>query len=292
MENYISADELMQMAKVLHELQEQLLNYQTALQKIDGTAQTTQQAAQAVAELTKIIGELHKSQLALAQSYEETRQALASTQLKAEQTRKDFEAITQAFLEDLNERNQQREREFDHRVGKTLLSQGGAVKREVRRLKYFALANMLAVLALFAALFIFDRKPTTDKQNTQLVAKVDSLSLAVRAPHTAQAEESPKAVKVAPTIQILNGCGVPKVAELFQTALQNANLKVERTTNADHFNYTRTVIFAHSGAAAPAKIIAARLGVDSTRVLLDRQKFQEYDISLVIGKDYKKLSYR
>ena len=94
-------------------------------------------------------------------------------------------------------------------------------------------------------------------------------------------------------VEILNGCGVNGVAKIFQSILRENGIDVVNTENyivkgKVFWNVDQTFIIDQIGVAEQAKSIAKVLGIPLTNVESRENPAAIYDISLVIGKDYKK----
>lgn len=90
-------------------------------------------------------------------------------------------------------------------------------------------------------------------------------------------------------VRILNGNGVSGVAYQLREYLLNNGFDVSETTNADHFNYEKTVIYLHSNDYSMAKKVADKLDMANNPVLDDRAPDYPCDITIIMGKDYKQL---
>tara|TARA_B100000029_G_C17181194_1_gene817037 strand:- start:174 stop:710 length:537 start_codon:yes stop_codon:yes gene_type:complete len=94
-------------------------------------------------------------------------------------------------------------------------------------------------------------------------------------------------------VEIWNGCGVPKLANMYKDFLRSEGLDVLDSRNADHFNYEKTQILQHRGEIARAVELADIMKIDSDKITQKTDGFLYYDLTLIIGKDYSQLdSYR
>ncbi|MFO7841208.1 MAG: LytR C-terminal domain-containing protein [Fidelibacterota bacterium] len=89
--------------------------------------------------------------------------------------------------------------------------------------------------------------------------------------------------------RILNGCGVSGVAYKLREYLLTQGLDINETTNADHFNYEKTIVYLHKNDFKIAKIISEKLQMPNNPILDDRKPDYPCDVTILIGKDYKKL---
>lgn len=90
-------------------------------------------------------------------------------------------------------------------------------------------------------------------------------------------------------VRILNGNGTSGVAYKLREYLINQGYDVSETTNADHFNYENSIIYLHTRDYSMSNKLARTLGIDNNPVLDDRAPDYPCNITLVMGKDYKKL---
>jgi hypothetical protein len=94
-------------------------------------------------------------------------------------------------------------------------------------------------------------------------------------------------------IEVLNGCGVNGVAKIFQSKLRENGFDVVNTENyvvkgKVFWNVDQTFVIDQIGVAEQAKSIAKALGIPVTLVESRENPAAIYDISVVVGKDYKK----
>tara|TARA_B100000029_G_C17595434_1_gene963944 strand:+ start:165 stop:641 length:477 start_codon:yes stop_codon:yes gene_type:complete len=89
-------------------------------------------------------------------------------------------------------------------------------------------------------------------------------------------------------IEVLNGCGVKGVADLYTNFLRENGYDVINYQNAQHFDYKNTTILVHKNNLNDNKLNDL-IKVDPLNVknLFDEKIF--FDLTLIIGKDYKNL---
>ncbi|RKY53857.1 MAG: hypothetical protein DRP93_05925 [Candidatus Neomarinimicrobiota bacterium] len=90
-------------------------------------------------------------------------------------------------------------------------------------------------------------------------------------------------------VRILNGNGVSGVAYKLREYLLNQGFDVSETTNADHFNYEKTIVYLHTSNYSISNKVSEKLGIDNNPVLDDRAPDYPCDVTIVMGKDYKQL---
>jgi len=87
-------------------------------------------------------------------------------------------------------------------------------------------------------------------------------------------------------IEILNGCGESGIANLYANFLRQQGFDVIDSKNADNFDYLNTNILVHKEEMMPiAKDLAKILEIKKIQL----NKGGMWDLSLIIGKDYKNL---
>ncbi len=92
-------------------------------------------------------------------------------------------------------------------------------------------------------------------------------------------------------VEILNGCGVAKLASRFAEVLRAKGYDVRDTRNADHLNYSKSLIYDRTRLQGQALRLAQLLSIPADRVL-DRPNPQlvDIDLTLILGKDYANLT--
>lgn len=90
-------------------------------------------------------------------------------------------------------------------------------------------------------------------------------------------------------VRILNGNGTRGVAYKLREYLLTEGFDVIETTNADHFNYEKTIIYLHSSNYSLSTKISRSLGIENNPVMDDRAPNYPCDITILMGKDYNEL---
>ena len=90
-------------------------------------------------------------------------------------------------------------------------------------------------------------------------------------------------------IQVLNGCGDKGIADLYASYLRDNSYDVIDYKNADHFDYNASQIIVHNNNLL-VENIADLLFIPSNNIdyVFDENIF--YDLTLIVGKDYKNLN--
>ena len=91
-------------------------------------------------------------------------------------------------------------------------------------------------------------------------------------------------------IDVLNGCGVTGIAGKSQKWLKRNGFRIRLAENADRHDYSKSIIQDRSGNIKAAKELAEALGIESSQIIpLTGTPSPYVDLTLVIGKDYKRL---
>lgn len=96
-------------------------------------------------------------------------------------------------------------------------------------------------------------------------------------------------------VEILNGCGVNGVAKSFQIYLRAQGFDVVNTENYTENNKLRwdiekSFLIDHTDNLEQARAVARSLNIPEDRVVTKNTPNPIYDVSVVIGKDYRQLN--
>ncbi len=89
--------------------------------------------------------------------------------------------------------------------------------------------------------------------------------------------------------EVLNGCGVSGLADIFKDYLRAKKIDVVSTGNYQNFDVLNTFIIDRIGDRKKALYVAELLGVKPENVITRINRDYFLDMSIVIGKDYLKL---
>jgi len=92
-------------------------------------------------------------------------------------------------------------------------------------------------------------------------------------------------------LEVLNGCGVNGVAEKFTDYLRSGNFDVVNIGNYRSFDVDHSLLIDRIGNSEKTLEIASALGIKKNNIIQQINKEYFLDVTLVIGKDYKKLNY-
>lgn len=91
-------------------------------------------------------------------------------------------------------------------------------------------------------------------------------------------------------VEVLNGCGVTRLARRFADYLRKLNFDVVNIGNYKSYDVDKTIVIdRRSMEMRYALKVAQALGVQDNCVLAILNKDLYLDVSVIIGKDYKKL---
>lgn len=90
-------------------------------------------------------------------------------------------------------------------------------------------------------------------------------------------------------LEVLNGCGAGGVADLFTSYLRDRKFDVVNVSNYISFDIDRTMVIDRTGNMANAQKVAEMLGVEKENVFQQINNDYFLDVSVIIGRDYKRL---
>lgn len=161
-------------------------------------------------------------------------------------------------------------------------------KRSGKRIFTF----ILVVIALSTVSYYFYNLnlPNNDKQIPE--SESETINTATDDAEVEE-EEPPSPLVHTIQIEILNGCGVNGIAKIFQSKLRENGFDVVNTENyvvkgKVFWDVDQTFVIDQIGVAEQAKSIAKVLGIPLNLVESRENPTAIYDISVVVGKDYKK----
>lgn len=91
------------------------------------------------------------------------------------------------------------------------------------------------------------------------------------------------------SVEILNGAGVPLIAQRTAKVLKDKKIKVPWVGNAGHFNYPNTVIVDWKGLTKEVMQLANSLGVDPKHIVTYYKPNKKLDVTLVLGHDWPQI---
>jgi len=91
-------------------------------------------------------------------------------------------------------------------------------------------------------------------------------------------------------IEVLNGCGVPRIADRFTAYLRNRGYDVVRSGNYEAFGVAKTLVIDRKGDISNAVRIAKALGLSKERALQEPNDAFTVDATVIVGQDFRQLS--
>ena len=91
-------------------------------------------------------------------------------------------------------------------------------------------------------------------------------------------------------VEVLNGCGIPDIAGKFTDYLRAHGYDVVRFTNAQRYDYPRTLVVSRGTDFSRASLVAGTLGVESSAVENMPEPSLQLDVTVVLGQDYATLT--
>jgi hypothetical protein len=85
-------------------------------------------------------------------------------------------------------------------------------------------------------------------------------------------------------VEVLNGCGVPGVAERVASRLREGRFLVERTGNAAEFGHTEDLVVARTGDRTASEEVASFLSIDTR--LVQRNETADVDVTVIVGRPH------
>lgn len=102
-------------------------------------------------------------------------------------------------------------------------------------------------------------------------------------------EQDPKLIGKVIQLEVLNGCGVPGLANDVTSTLRKNGFDVVETGNFKNFDMQNTVVIARTFNKQNAQRVADALGVKNENVFIEASEDFYLDATVVIGSDYKSL---
>lgn len=90
-------------------------------------------------------------------------------------------------------------------------------------------------------------------------------------------------------VEVLNGCGVSGVADMFTDYLRGKNFDVVNVDNYITFDINESMVIDRIGNMANARKVAEALNVNKKNVIQQLNDDYFLDVTIIIGKDYYKL---
>ncbi len=89
---------------------------------------------------------------------------------------------------------------------------------------------------------------------------------------------------------VFNGCGMDGVARKAVTYLTDVDTNIEMVNgigeNAEHFNFTSSIVVNRKGKRGMAQRVAVVLGIQDIILQRTTDPYLKEDVAVIIGKDY------
>ncbi len=89
-------------------------------------------------------------------------------------------------------------------------------------------------------------------------------------------------------VEVLNGCGMERVADRVASLLRRGGFRVENVGNADHFHYHQDIVVARTVSRERAETLGRWL--DGAVVVEQQIPGYPYDVSVIVGKPHSLVS--
>lgn len=90
-------------------------------------------------------------------------------------------------------------------------------------------------------------------------------------------------------VEVLNGCGIGGIADMFTDYLRNQSFDVVNSGNYVSFDINESLVIDRIGNMANAYKVAESLNINSKNVIQQLNDDYFLDVTIIIGKDYYKL---
>ena len=158
-------------------------------------------------------------------------------------------------------------------------------KRRVKKKQRFNLFNNLVILSLLVLTFGF-LGSMFQRLLFNTGTSLTKLDLSKMISSTKYEDDWGHKIEV----EVRNGCGVPKLADMYTGFLRAKGYDVLGSKNAEHFSYDQTVILRHNEEIERALSLANTMGIDESLISIIDDNSQLHDATLIIGRDYRRLN--
>ena len=91
-------------------------------------------------------------------------------------------------------------------------------------------------------------------------------------------------------VEVLNGCGIAGVADMFTSHLRSQNFDVVNIDNYISFDINESMVIDRTGNMGNARKVAESLNINNKNVIQQLNDDYFLDVTIIIGKDYYKLN--
>jgi hypothetical protein len=145
--------------------------------------------------------------------------------------------------------------------------------------------SAIAVLSIFLIAFIFSFSQRTAQKGIPIEVTFPALP----DPGTAEEIYIPPVLDI--EVEVLNGCGESGLAGTLSNHLRINDIDVVRSENADHFEYTETMVILRNEHLPHLLQVTKALGMEESDLRVKKQPDESSDVSitLIIGKDFSSI---
>jgi hypothetical protein len=90
-------------------------------------------------------------------------------------------------------------------------------------------------------------------------------------------------------LEVLNGCGVPGMADKFAVYLRDKGFDVVKTSNYRSFGVAQTLVIDRKGDLGRSRRAVKTLGIAEEQLIQESHESYVFDATVVIGTDYRLL---
>ena len=157
------------------------------------------------------------------------------------------------------------------------------------KLKSFAksiLQNLLIVISLSVVMLLVYSAISnffSDQSYDPIIKELSYDDLALLRTKSQYEEKTNQIIRM----EIFNGCGDSGIANRYTKFLMSLGFDIVDNHDADNYNYKKSFIKFHTSNQDMAKEIARVMGISEQNIIEERNPDLAFDISLILGKDYR-----
>jgi hypothetical protein len=161
-----------------------------------------------------------------------------------------------------------------------------------RFISWIVIITLLGVVS-YSVYFWSPEPAGSEIDDQQSSTSVESEAIETAPPEITQTEPAPFEDNI--QIEVLNGCGFNGVAKIFQDYLRSQGFDVVNTDNfvedgKIRWDIEKSMVIDRIGQIEQAMAVARSLAIPVDRVMSRENPESIYDVSVVIGKDFKELT--
>ncbi len=180
--------------------------------------------------------------------------------------------------------------------GKEASPRGGVPQRSASlRMALYGAGFLVLVAVLFLLLRNVDfsrfseRASTPVAKNQQTASATGNQSSPEQSPPEPAPEDLIQPVTGKPQVEVLNGCGVNKIAHTTSRYLRKQGFDVVYFGNYKRRDVDKSLVISRTGHMEIARKLAEVLGIPPERTKKELNPSKQLEASVILGKDYKTL---